>query len=335
MKKIAIIGGGNVSDSMSWHVNYTLNKMGYTSDIFYLNQDPLLSKFPPSLMTILKQGFKSIEEYQYKKLIENIITFEPELIIVIIRNIPPKVIDMIKKQLKTKIIFWTGDSLLNLDRGYVFLSDYDAWFVKDMFMYDFMKNKSGLNVYYLAECCNPDFHYLENEIEFGSLHNVTIAGTLYPYRASIISQLEQKNINVDIFGSIPRWMDEKWHKQHTNKYIKLEYKRRVFRGSKINLNTLHYSEVEGANCRLFELAGCGGFQLCDKRKIIKSYFKEDEEIVLYESTSELIEKVNFFQNNIEQAEEIANRASKRAHAEHTYEKRILQIFKYINFDKVN
>lgn len=334
MKKIAIISGGNIVDSMSWHVRYTLNKMGYISDMFYLDQNHLEALVPASIISILRRGFKSFEEYQYKKLIENIVAYEPELIIVIIRNIPPRVIDELKKQLKTKIIFWTGDSLLNLERGYVFLSDYDAWFVKDMFMYDFMKNKSGLNVHYVPECCNPDFHYLEKEVEFGSLHNVTIAGTLYPYRASIISQLEQKNIQVDIFGYIPRWMDEKWHKQHTHQYIKLENKRKVFRGSKINLNTLHYSEIKGANCRLFELAGCGGFQLCDKREIIKSYFNEDEEIVLYTNTNELIDKINYFKNNTEQAKQIANKASKRAHLEHTYEKRILQIFKYINFDQV-
>ena len=334
LKKIAIIGGGDVVDSMSWHINYTLNKMGYKSHIFFAGQNSLVSKLPSGLIKVLKQGFKIIEKNYYQTLVENIINYNPELIIVIIRNLPPTVVKQIKKQIKTKIIFWTGDSLLNLDRGYVFLSDYDAWFVKDLFMYDFMKNKSGLNVYYIPECCNPDFHYLDKTIDFGGIKSVTIAGTFYPYRASIISQIEKANIDVNIYGTIPSWMDSKWQKQHTHQYIRLEEKRKIFRGSKININTLHYSEVLGANCRLFELAGCGGFQLCDRRDIIKSYFKEDEEIVLFDSTEELIEKINYYLIHPEEAKRIAENASKRAHKEHTYEQRILNIFEYIDFNSV-
>jgi len=181
------------------------------------------------------------------------------------------VIKKIKDHLNIKVIFWTGDAFINLERGYSLISNYDAWFVKDTYMCDFMQKKLNLNVFLLPECFNPYCHKPPKEALFGSINEITVAGTLYPYRAKILEKLTDK-FDISIYGNLPKWMSKKWKKLHTNRYIRLEEKSKIFYTSKINLNTLHYGEVNAGNCRLFEVAGSGGFQICDRKEEIGNYF---------------------------------------------------------------
>jgi spore maturation protein CgeB len=126
-------------------------------------------------------------------------------------------------------------------------------------------------------------------------------------------------------------MSKKWKKLHTNRYIRLEEKSKIFYTSKINLNTLHYGEVNAGNCRLFEVAGSGGFQICDRKEEIGNYFIEDKEIVLFDTLKELIDKINYYLEHQDEAEMIAKNGYKRAISEHTYRHRILKIFEIIGF----
>lgn len=331
MKKIAVIGKKDV-DSLAWNISYTLTKMNYVAQVFEasggLEQRILNSK----IRFYLSKISTKYEHYVYLQLLEEIKGFHPDLVIVISRIVPPTIINEIKNQLKIKVIFWTGDAFINLERGYALISDYDAWFVKDTYMRDFMSNKLQLNVHLIPECHNPDFHKPPHDIAFGSKNDITIAGTLYPYRAKILELLVDK-FNIKIYGAIPRWIAEKWKKKHTGKYILLEDKSRVFYTSKINLNTLHYGEVNAGNCRLFEIAGSGGFQICDRKDEINNYFIEDEEIVFFDTTEELIEKINYYLEHQDEAEKIAKRAHQRALNEHTYEHRINKIFDIIGFGR--
>jgi len=331
MKKIAIIGKEDV-DSLAWHIEYTLEKMNFNAKIFEPSggvEKKFLNKNIQFYLTKLSTKY---EESTYHRLVRQVVEYKADLIIVILRSIPPYVIEKLKEELEIKIIFWTGDAFINLERGYALVSNYDAWFVKDTYMERFMKDKLNLNVYLIPECCNPDFHRPPKNIKFASQHEVVIAGTLYPYRAKILEQLLEK-FQIEIYGALPKWMNKKWKEVHTGKYILLEEKSKVFYSSKINLNTLHYGEVDAGNCRLFEVAGSGGFQICDRKEEIANYFEENKEIVCFDTIDELIEKIEYYLKHQDEAEIIANNAHKRALNEHTYEHRINTIFDIISFDR--
>lgn len=330
MKNITIIGKRN-EDSLAWHINYTLNKLDYNSTIIE-PKGGFENKFLNETQRLyLSKIFKSYEDYVYKKLISEIKKTNPSLIIVILRNIPPYVIKELKKTLSTKIIFWTGDGLVNLERQYALISEYDAWFVKDVYMYDFMKNKLNLNVYKIGECINKYVHKKPLNIDFGTICDVSVVGTLYPYRAKICENLLEKNINLSIYGSVPSWIGNKWKNLHQNKYVTLDEKNKVFYGSKINLNTIFYGDINAGNCRLFEVAGAGGFQICDRKSEINEYFEEDKEIVFFDNINELILKINYYLKNPEEAYKIGEASRKKALSKHTYEHRIDEIFKIIGF----
>lgn len=331
MRKIAVIGKDTI-DSLGWHIDYTLKKMSYDSKLFEPNGG-IENKFLNNTQRLyLSKIFKKYDDYIFNKLIKHIISFKPKLIIVILRNIPPYVIDELKKQLNIKIIFWTGDGLVNLERQYSLISNYDAWFVKDQYMYNFMKEKLNLNVYKIAECINKYVHKKPTNQKFGNLCDISIVGTLYPYRAKICEQLLERNFNISIFGNIPKWLGNKWQNLHQNKYVKLEEKNHVFYGSKINLNTIFYGDIDAGNCRLFEVAGAGGFQICDRKEEIKNYFEENKEIVFFDNINELTEKINYYLENQEEAYKIGEAARKRALNEHTYEHRINEVFEIIGFN---
>ncbi len=332
MKKIAIIGESEV-DTLAWHIEYTLKEMKYQSKIFEPNGGFEKVFLKKKIRFYLSKISKIYEQHIYNKIVKEIIEYQADLVIVILRSVPPYIIDKIKDQLNIKIVFWTGDGLVNLERQYALISDYDAWFVKDKYMFEFMKNKLSLNVYFLPECFNPYVQKPSSDISFGSKYNVSIVGTLYPYRANIIDQLISNNIKIDIFGAIPKWIGEKWKKRHAHKYVILDEKNEVFYGSKINLNTIFYGDIDAGNCRLFEVAGSGGFQICDRKDEITNYFTENEEIVFFDSTTELINKINYYLEHQDEAEIIANKAHKRALKEHTYTHRINKIFDIIGFDR--
>lgn len=100
---------------------------------------------------------------------------------------------------------------------------------------------------------------------------------------------------------------------------------RICAGAKINLN-LHSStahpgvdpDCDAINPRVFDIAACGGFQLCDAAKGIESYFDPETELPLYRTTAELRAKIDYYLARPDERLAIAERARKRALAEHTY-----------------
>lgn len=103
---------------------------------------------------------------------------------------------------------------------------------------------------------------------------------------------------------------------------------KIVAGSKINLN-LHSStshpgvdpNCDAINPRVFEIAACGGFQLCDPCKGLDACFDFESELPVYTSLRELREKVDHYLAHPEEREQIAAAARERALRDHTYEQR--------------
>jgi spore maturation protein CgeB len=188
------------------------------------------------------------------------------------------------------------------------------------------------NFYYLPEACNPRMHRPLNLSEqdrkvYGC--DVMIAGTLYYYRQEILQQLIQQldGIRLKIWGSRPDWLVDRLPERYMGRYVYGDDKVRAALGAKICLNTLHYAEVNGLNCRAFELAGCGGFQMVTRVPALSEHFEPDVEVVTFSSVDELIEKTRYYLCNPDLAAAIAERGRLRAHRDHTYEHRLTEILR--------
>jgi spore maturation protein CgeB len=106
----------------------------------------------------------------------------------------------------------------------------------------------------------------------------------------------------------------------------------LFQQSAVNLN-LHSSTVlngvdpEGdyLNPRTFEIAACGGFQLCDRRLALPASFVDGAEIETFSSVGELREKLGRWMIDSQGRKLVAAAARRRVAAEHTYEHRLATV----------
>jgi spore maturation protein CgeB len=103
----------------------------------------------------------------------------------------------------------------------------------------------------------------------------------------------------------------------------------IFNASKINLN-LHSSPwTDGVNPagdylnpRTFELAGARAFQLVDARSELPRFFEPERELVTFRDLAECRRKIAYYLAHEDERREIAERAQRRALAEHRYRDRM-------------
>jgi spore maturation protein CgeB len=110
---------------------------------------------------------------------------------------------------------------------------------------------------------------------------------------------------------------------------------RIFNAAKVNIN-LHSSIqakelVTGGdfvNPRTFEVAGCGAFQLVDRRSLMAELFAEGE-LAVFDRMEELAPLVEHYLAHPEEREAIAKRGQARVLAEHTYAARMKTLLEFI------
>lgn len=97
----------------------------------------------------------------------------------------------------------------------------------------------------------------------------------------------------------------------------------VMSNSQIALGLLREEVSDRHTQRTFEIPACGAFQIAPRNDEILSFFKEDEEIVCFDSLEELKDKVNFYLTHASTREKIArNGFQKVTQSGHTYEDRV-------------
>jgi spore maturation protein CgeB len=105
----------------------------------------------------------------------------------------------------------------------------------------------------------------------------------------------------------------------------------LFNNSKIVLNM--HIDVAGeyaGNMRMFEVTGVGSCLLTDNKKNIKDLFVAGEEVVVYDSPGDCIDKVKWLLENEHERAKIAGMGQKRTLESHTVEKRCKSIIDIIN-----
>lgn len=278
---------------------------------------------------------KKYDEYLFKKVAFRIIESEPDLVVCTYRFINPVCIKLIKNALpNVKVIHINPDALTTFENQQIFASAYDAYFTKDPYIVSFMKNKMRLNSFYLPEAFNSRIHQpinidrleLENDIDI----DIVSFGTIYPYRANMVSELINRGFKVSLFGTQDRRFPKKEISANfKNEYITGKRKSEILLGSKIVFNNFHYAEIQSANVKFFEIAGIGGFQICDYKPILKEYSQIDVEKFTFNRIEEAFELIEYYLDKPLLRHNLAE--EQRAHflQNHTYEHRISEIFQSI------
>lgn len=104
---------------------------------------------------------------------------------------------------------------------------------------------------------------------------------------------------------------------------------KIIKCSKINLNFTNKPIKTGLPLRIFDIMGMGGFLISNYQSEIPEYFVPGEDIVLYESISNLLELIDYFLKNEDERLRIANNGYMKVKSEHTYDNKIMKMFEMI------
>jgi spore maturation protein CgeB len=331
-----LVSGQFYPDSFGRNIAETARRMGH--EVARVETTPLhrhLNTLWVGFWMIAPRLFPALETRRQRKLVRAAREFAPDLILLTYGTLPPQVIRELRGVCSARIAVWYPDNLVNLGRQYLLASDLDAWFFKDPYIARILRDKLTLNAFYMPEACNNVWHRkvelsAEDQRKFGC--DLVTASNMYYYRAKSLEPF--RNYNLKIWGrSYPSWLSSPLRAVYQDIYVAEEEKARAFNAAKIVLNTMHYGEIEGVNCRLFEAAGCGAFQIADWKPALPDLFEPEREIVTFRTQQDLKEKVDYYLAHPDERQEIADRAYARAHQEHTYERRLEKMFEILGLRK--
>ncbi len=101
----------------------------------------------------------------------------------------------------------------------------------------------------------------------------------------------------------------------------------IIKCSKINLNMTNRPIRTGLPLRIFDLMGAGGFVISNYQTEIPEHFIPGEDIVLYDSIPDLLDKIAYYLEHEDERMQIAENGHEKIKQAHTYDMRLITMFK--------
>lgn len=100
----------------------------------------------------------------------------------------------------------------------------------------------------------------------------------------------------------------------------------IIKCSKINLNMTNRPIKTGLPLRIFDLMGAGGFVISNYQAEIPEHFVPGEDIVLYDSIPDLLDKIAYYLAHDDERIQIAANGHEKIKQAHTYDMRLITMF---------
>ncbi len=188
-------------------------------------------------------------------------------------------------------------------------------------------------IYFPFGCNEQIFH----KMDVSKKYDVSFVGGWHPYREWLIERIRRAGVSVEVAGY-------RWPKGEVDQ----EGMVRLFNESRINLNLSNSASwdarylassprafinrmrskknIEQMKARMFEVNGCGAFQLTYYVEGLAHCYDIDREIGVYADADDLVEKVKFYLAQAELRESIAAAGYERTLNDHTFAKRFQKAF---------
>jgi len=216
--------------------------------------------------------------------------------------------------LGAKTIAWFSDDHWRFD-------DYSRFLAPHVFCsittdkYTVDKYKSlGFNVI-KSQWASNQHHY--REINTPLLYDVTFVGQNYGKRKDNLFYLKNKNVPLSVFG------------RGFGTFLEFDEIIKIFNASKINLNFSGSSRddnIKQIKGRIFEVPMCKGFLLTEYADGIEDYFEIGKEIECFDNMKDALGKTQYYLKHEDRRLEIAEKGHMRALRDHTWEKRLRDLF---------
>ncbi|WP_083391411.1 CgeB family protein [Parafrankia soli] len=280
----------------------------------------------------LSKAFPATLELTQRRLTRRAAELELDAVITVQAWLLPSAVTAMRRS-GTKVCLWYPDAVSNLPTS-IALSPFDAIFSKEPALVDRLSRTLRLPAHYLPQACNPAWHRVPADVDDGpcdAAGHIVVAGNVYGTRARILSLLLDHQVPLQIYGGpMPRLItDGRIHKAHTGRYIARADKARVFRRAAGVLNSMHPAEIDGVNSRLFEAAGCGAAVLTEHRREVPNLFRPGDEVLSFHDFDELLGHIKMLVDEPSTARALGDAATARAHADHTYDKRLARLLEIL------
>ncbi len=324
--KVVLIGS-KAFDSLEYHLGDSLRALGH--EALTLDVADVLP-LPPKVSYWAARFVESYDRFVCVQLTRKVVAQRPDLVLVVYRHLHPVLVDQIKKELPgIPVAQINPDALTNLEKGQIIAADFDYYFSKEPFLVDCLRNKAGLNAYYLPEGFNPRIHIkpsIEKVVaERQTNIDVLIYGGLYAYRSRMVEQLIRAGLQVVVYGTVGPYLRPAVRSVFRNQYIVGAEKNQLLYGAKVVFNNFHYAEITSVNQKYFESNGVGAFQLCDYKPTVDEYTGVPAEWVTYQTMSEAIDKIQYYLARPDERYELANRQYVHFQQHHTFDQRVAQL----------
>jgi len=168
----------------------------------------------------------------------------------------------------------------------------------------------------------------EDKVDF------TIIGSAYkkPFsRFAVGRQILRAGMKLEIYGPKDQWDVDEILIRHHKGYWDVQDMDTLYNRTRVNFTShIRPDGFKYLNSRIFEVLGTGNFLLCDMVQGIDQIFTDGQELVLFHTLSDLVEKARYYVNNPEERNAIAQRGKKWIiKNDHTYTGRAAELLSYI------
>ncbi|WP_374334974.1 glycosyltransferase [Leeia sp.] len=275
------------------------------------------------------------KEAMNHKLLEKVKQWQPDVSIFSLYTdqFDPATIESLKQHSKTFCFF--HDDTWRVEYSQYWAGKFDFFSSPDLHAATKYRELGLENCIYFPFGCNKDvFKKTATEKKY----DVSFVGGWHSYRDWLIRKLRRAGIKVHAFG-------HGWPAGEVAQDKMVD----IFNASRINLNLsnsvswdLRYlasspralvnrlrskKSIEQMKARIFEVNGCGSFQLSYFVEGLACCYEIDQEIGVYADADDLVEKVRFYLAQEELRESIAAAGYARTLRDHTYERRFQTVFR--------
>lgn len=335
----------------------TLQEMGHQVRVFDIFSRVLV--LYESLKTI--REINKLNDEQFLMLVEErasadlpleVLEFSPDLLLHIVGRLSARSLKAIEKT-KVRRVIWFLDDPQELKTTTHKSLFYDYVYTVEPRAVAAYQNAGSKNVAYLPLACFPKIQRPQEAPEKYQ-SDLCFVGVPFPNRVKFFDEMADffKNYRIKIIGgganvggAAGGWLWKKmlqrldvYESSIIDEMIPPEEAAKYYNGAKINLN-LHRTSADerfqsdsnlgiqatGVNGRTFEIAACGAFQIVDDTRNVSEFFEIGKEIITFNDTSDLKEKIEYYLTRPEERAVIASRAFQKATQFHTFGKRLEKI----------
>lgn len=249
-------------------------------------------------------------------LLERVSSFQPDVLFTVFfdENHDPKRETLKRISANIKTIGWFCDSHFrydNFDRPWADALSYNVTTSASAYQ-RYVKDGLGLKVIKSQWGASPAYVNLGMQKDI----DVSFVGQPHGDRRQVIDIMRRAGVNIQTFGT-------GWDKR-----LSFDEVVRTFNISKINLNLnnacdVRYKQIKGRN---FEVPACGGFLLTGHAENLGEYYEIGKEIVTFDTTQDMIDKIRYYLAHDKEREDIARAGYERTMRDHTYFTRFDHIF---------